>query len=76
MYLIQRPLPYKWLALESIGDHIFSTYSDVWSFGVTLYELYSLGAVPYPGMIAGAQLYVKIKNGYRMDKPDFCTEEM
>lgn len=69
-------MPYKWLALESIGDHVFSTYSDVWSYGIVLWELFSLGAVPYPGMIAGASLFKMLKEGYRMECPDFATQFM
>lgn len=72
----QGPLPFKWLAVESISDQVFSTYSDVWSFGIVLWELFSLGKVPYPGMDADQALYFKLKDGYRMEKPDFATQDM
>ncbi|XP_055305922.1 neuroglian-like isoform X2 [Sitodiplosis mosellana] len=77
-YLIktERLLPYKWLAPESIGDHVFSTHSDVWSFGIVLWELFSLGAVPYPGLIAGAALFKMLIEGYRMERPDFATQDI
>ncbi|XP_055305898.1 neuroglian-like isoform X2 [Sitodiplosis mosellana] len=72
----QRPLPYKWLALESISDLKFTTYSDVWSFGVVMWELFSLGASPYSDMTVGVHLYNKIKEGFRLEKPQFATEEL
>ncbi|EFX82816.1 hypothetical protein DAPPUDRAFT_48631, partial [Daphnia pulex] len=63
-------MPVKWMAIESLTDCIFSSQSDVWSFGVVLWELFALGSVPYPGMDAGHQLIKEIQKGYRMEKPE------
>ncbi|XP_049549466.1 vascular endothelial growth factor receptor 1-like [Anopheles darlingi] len=72
----EAPLPFKWLALECISDNVFSTYSDVWAYGIVLWELFSLGKVPYPGMEANQELYNKLRDGYRMDKPQFSNHDI
>ncbi|KAI9559916.1 hypothetical protein GHT06_013923 [Daphnia sinensis] len=64
-------LPIKWMAIESLTDHVFSSQSDVWSYGVVLWELFALGKIPYPGM-NGAILVKDIQDGLRMEKPDYA----
>lgn len=68
-------VPVKWMAPESLADHVYTNRSDVWAFGVLAWELITLGASPYPG-IPPQNLYHLLKQGYRMEKPDNCSDEM
>lgn len=70
------PLPVRWMAVESIGYRVFTTKSDVWSFGVLLWEFFSLGSIPYPGLDLDENFYEKIRNGYRMKKPKYAPDEI
>ncbi|EFX62774.1 hypothetical protein DAPPUDRAFT_336448, partial [Daphnia pulex] len=60
----------KEMAIESLTDYIFSSQSDVWSYGILLWEIFSLGEIPYPGM-NGRILMEDIQNGYRMTPPEY-----
>ncbi|CAH1777673.1 unnamed protein product [Owenia fusiformis] len=66
-------LPIKWLALESLTHKVFSVKTDVWAYGILLYETFSLGGTPYPGVDLDATFIEKLKNGYRMEKPQFAS---
>ncbi|KAM7345659.1 SH2 ankyrin repeat kinase [Cochliomyia hominivorax] len=63
--------PIKWYAPESYNNGIFSHASDVWSFGVTLWEMYSLGEPPY-GDILGREAIQLIEHGRRLPQPQLC----
>ncbi|XP_071519628.1 vascular endothelial growth factor receptor 1-like isoform X1 [Panulirus ornatus] len=67
------PVPVKWLALECLRDCVFSTQSDVWSFGVVLWEIFSLGQNPYPGVEFDENFIVKLEKGVRLEQPRYST---
>eukprot|EP00730_Choanoeca_flexa_P016724 TRINITY_DN7966_c0_g1_i2.p1 TRINITY_DN7966_c0_g1~~TRINITY_DN7966_c0_g1_i2.p1 ORF type:complete len:598 (+),score=144.93 TRINITY_DN7966_c0_g1_i2:94-1887(+) len=65
--------PIKWASPEVCSFARFSTKSDVWSYGVLLWEIWSLGTTPYPNM-TNAQSVEQVTRGYRMAKPELCSE--
>ncbi|GCB77807.1 hypothetical protein scyTo_0016746, partial [Scyliorhinus torazame] len=68
-------MPYKWTAPEAIEFGRFSVKSDVWSFGVLLYEIVTHGKTPYPGM-ENREVVSMVSKDYRMPCPDGCPEKL
>ncbi|MEJ1269679.1 megakaryocyte-associated tyrosine kinase [Cricetulus griseus] len=64
-------LPVKWSAPEALKNGRFSSKSDVWSFGVLLWEVFSYGRAPYPKMSL-KEVSEAVEKGYRMEPPDGC----
>ncbi|XP_059905815.1 tyrosine-protein kinase SYK isoform X5 [Gadus macrocephalus] len=67
--------PVKWYAPECMNYLKFSSKSDVWSFGVLMWEAFSLGQKPYKGM-KGNEVMQMIDSGRRMEPPANCPDEM
>ncbi|XP_061216209.1 fibroblast growth factor receptor 4 isoform X3 [Neopsephotus bourkii] len=68
-------LPVKWMAPEALFDRVYTHQSDVWSFGILMWEIFTLGGSPYPG-IPVEELFKLLKEGHRMDRPSNCTHEL
>uniref|UniRef100_A0A914EI43 receptor protein-tyrosine kinase n=1 Tax=Acrobeloides nanus TaxID=290746 RepID=A0A914EI43_9BILA len=72
---IHKKLPMKWLSLEAINDRRFSEKSDVWSFGILMYEVFSRGRVPYTNMTISEMLDF-LKSGQRLECPRDANDEI
>jgi len=68
-------LPIKWTAPEVMQSSCFTVKSDVWSFGILMYEFITHGRFPYPGM-DNPQVVQALKTGYRMSCPMGCPEQL
>ncbi|XP_044212199.1 insulin-like growth factor 1a receptor [Thunnus albacares] len=66
-------LPVRWMSPESLKDGVFTTMSDVWSFGVVLWEIATLAEQPYQGM-SNEQVLRFVMEGGLLDKPDNCPD--
>ncbi|XP_070697774.1 LOW QUALITY PROTEIN: tyrosine-protein kinase receptor TYRO3 [Pempheris klunzingeri] len=68
-------LPVKWIALESLADNVYTTQSDVWAFGVTMWEIMTRGQTPYPG-VENSEIYEYLIKGERLKKPPDCRDDI
>uniref|UniRef100_A0A671P8V3 Tyrosine-protein kinase receptor n=1 Tax=Sinocyclocheilus anshuiensis TaxID=1608454 RepID=A0A671P8V3_9TELE len=64
-------LPVKWMPPEAFMEGIFTSKTDTWSFGVLLWEIFSLGYMPYPSR-SNQEVLEFVTNGGRMDPPKNC----
>ncbi|XP_038046161.1 fibroblast growth factor receptor-like isoform X2 [Patiria miniata] len=68
-------LPVKWMAPEALFDRVFTTQSDVWSFGILLWEIITLGGTPYPS-VPVEKMFDYLKMGKRLEQPQNCSLEI
>uniref|UniRef100_A0A182JE06 Uncharacterized protein n=1 Tax=Anopheles atroparvus TaxID=41427 RepID=A0A182JE06_ANOAO len=68
-------LPIRWMAPEALQYHIFSRETDVWAFGIVLWEIATLGCTPYPNL-SGREVVRSVPNGARPEVPADCRPEL
>ncbi|XP_070547504.1 fibroblast growth factor receptor-like [Ptychodera flava] len=68
-------LPIRWMALESIDECLYTSATDVWSYGILLWEIFSFGINPYRGMNL-KDVVSNVQQGYRLPMPNKCPEDV
>lgn len=74
--LTRTQMPVRWCAPESLKDGKFTTQSDVWGYGIVLYEMVTLGSQPYQGLTNDQVLDFVTKQNGRIAKPVNCPENL
>jgi serine/threonine protein kinase len=64
----------KWMAPEALSDRMFTSAGDVWSFGIVMWEIGTMGVVPYPTH-QNFEMIELLESGYRMPNPPGCSKE-
>jgi serine/threonine protein kinase len=68
-------VPVKWMAPEALSEAKYTSKSDVWSFGVLMWEIVSFAMMPY-GALAGQDLLIELERGFRLPLPQDCPPHM
>ncbi|CAO4384086.1 unnamed protein product [Caenorhabditis nigoni] len=71
----QATFPVRWMAPESLETYKFTEKTDVWSYGITLFEIFTLGTLPYP-KVPNEELEEVLKNGTRNKPPEYCHDDV
>lgn len=74
-FIFSGKLPVRWMAPESFVDGIFTYKTDIWSFGILIYEIITFGQIPY-NMLTNAEVFESIKSGDTLTLPEECTDEL
>jgi len=71
------PLPVKWMSPESLKYQFFDERTDVWSFGIVIWEVMSKGAVPFPKAATDPNIFLQyLEKGNRPKQPANCPDEV
>ncbi|XP_075237846.1 fibroblast growth factor receptor 1-like [Lycorma delicatula] len=70
-----KKVPLRWLSIEAMRDSLYSSKSDVWAFGIVLWEIGTLGGFPYPTVV-DYELLNYLLQGNRLEKPANCSDEL
>lgn len=65
----------RWMGIETIVTHEYTTLTDIWSFGILLWEIVTYGATPYP-KLHGRDVKARVPSGLRMEIPSHCSKEV
>ncbi|XP_061709558.1 uncharacterized protein LOC133519566 [Cydia pomonella] len=68
-------LPVRWMAPEALLYNVYSHSTDVWAFGITLWEIVTLGSTPYAAM-SGREVLAAVTEGYRLERPPHCKPQL
>ncbi|ESO83329.1 hypothetical protein LOTGIDRAFT_133597 [Lottia gigantea] len=67
--------PTRWMSPESLVENIYNIQTDIWSFGILIWEIFHFGITPYPSM-GPQEVLEKVHSGYRMPRPNHMSPEL